>query len=941
MGMARIGWIQARRQALVCGVVTVAMAVTEPTAAYANQQGASGPATTPTRSSFQSIADAYRDAADETNATDAATAEATAPEPVAAVAAETPSVSETGLSEDAQVSSFDDELASSNSIIVTATKRAQTLQDTPISVSVTSGDTIERAQIRDILDLQTVVPSLRVEQQQSSSSTTFFIRGFGNGSNNLGIEPSVGVFVDGVFRSRSAGALSDLNMVERIEVLSGPQSTLFGKNASAGVISVVTKEPQYEFGGQVEASAGNFDAFVVRGEVTGPLAENVAFSLDASYNKRDGYAQIVNLDEDLSDRDRWSARGQLLIEPTPDLKIRAIADYSRIDEVCCQVSTLVAGPTASAIRGAGGDFSNDFFGYDAFLNRAPVNEVDNYGGSVQVDWNVGALTFTSITAYRELTNFQNQDVDFTSADMISELRDQRANTFTQEFRIASDFDGPVNFLLGGFYFDEKITQDSTILAGDDTREVFTRLARAQGQPNFTFNDVELALGLPQNSVFSPGPLTSERFSMKNRAISVFGTVDYEPFDGLTLTAGFNYTDDRKRYALDLESFDELGNINLVDAYITRFLTLGSVRTREQFQALPAATQARLAAAATDPNVNPFLPLGQFQFLPPFLSIPNAVEDGRTRDDDFTYLLRAAYRVTNDINVYASYATGFKASSINLSRDSRPTAVDFVPGPRPITPPDGARPATNGGSNFLAPSSPITDAGLPITNLSTGTRIATPEKAEVYELGIKAQFDDIGFNIALFDQSIEGFQDFSFTGTGFLLANSGKQSVRGFEFDTTITPIDDLFLTFGATYLDALFDSFTNSPVGDLSGRRPGNIPEWNVRTSATYTLRLGDSGNAIVTRADYSYESNVRVNNGLPTFNASLGNSQVFEREVNLVNASVILELASGLQVGAWGRNLLDDQYIITSFDGVAQAGTVSGYPSQPRTYGGLVRLRF
>jgi outer membrane receptor protein involved in Fe transport len=829
----------------------------------------------------------------------------------------------------------------SNAIIVTASKRERTLQDTPIAVSVTSGEVIERAQIRDVLDLQTVVPSLRVEQQQSSSSTTFFIRGFGNGSNNLGIEPSVGVFVDGVFRSRSAGALSDLNMVERIEVLSGPQSTLFGKNASAGVISVVTKEPQYEWGGVAEVSAGNFDAFVIRGEVTGPLAENVAFSLDGSYNQREGYAEIVNLEQDLSDRDRWSARGQLLIEPTADIKVRAIADYSRIDEVCCQVSTLVAGPTADAIRGAGGDFGTDFFGYDAFLNRAPINEVDNYGGSVQVDWNVGALTVTSITAYRELKNFQDQDVDFTSADMVSEVRDQRANTFTQELRIASDFDGPFNFLLGGFYFDESIKQDSTIDAGADTREVFTRLARAQGQPNFTFNDVELALGLPQNSVFSPGPLTAERFAMDNRAISVFGTLDFEPVDGLTLTAGFNYTDDRKKFMLEQDSFDELGNVNLVDAFITRFLTFGTVQTREQFQALPPATQARLAAAATDPNVNPFLPLGQFQFLPPFLSIPNAVEDGRTRDDDVTYLLRAAYRLTPEINVYASYATGFKASSINLSRDSRPTSADFIPGPRPATPPDGARPATNGGSNFLAPSSPITDAGLPITNLSTGTRVAGPEEAQVYELGVKAQFDDIGFNLALFDQSIEGFQDFSFTGTGFLLANAGKQSVRGFEFDTTVTPLDGFIFTLGATYLDALFDSFTNSPVGDLSGRRPGNIPELNLRTSATYTWELGSSGNVIVTRADYSYESNTRVNNGLPTFNAALGNEQVFEREVNLVNGSITLELESGLQLGAWARNLLDDEYIITTFDGVAQAGTVSGYPSQPRTYGGLVRYRF
>ncbi len=263
---------------------------------------------------------------------------------------------------------------SSNVIIVTASKREQTLQETPISVSVTSGETLENAQIRDVLDLQTVTPSLRVSQLQSASATTFIIRGFGNGDNNFGIEPSVGVFIDGVFRSRSAAALSDLNAVSRIEVLNGPQSTLFGKNASAGVISVITKEPQYEFGGLVEASYGNYNALVLKGEITGPISENIAFSLDGSYNRRDGYATIVNLNEDISDRNRWSARGQLLIEPSPDFKVRIIGDYGKIDEVCCQVSTLVAGPSAPAVFAVGGALDTNFFSYNTFLSQVPRND---------------------------------------------------------------------------------------------------------------------------------------------------------------------------------------------------------------------------------------------------------------------------------------------------------------------------------------------------------------------------------------------------------------------------------------------------------------------------------------------------------------------------------------------------------------------------------------
>lgn len=816
---------------------------------------------------------------------------------------------------------------SSNVIIVTASKREQTLQETPISVSVTSGETLENAQIRDVLDLQTVTPSLRVSQLQSASATTFIIRGFGNGDNNFGIEPSVGVFIDGVFRSRSAAALSDLNMVSRIEVLNGPQSTLFGKNASAGVISVVTKEPEYEFGGVVEASYGNYNAIVVRGEVTGPITDNIAFSLDGSYNKRDGYARIVNLDEDLSDRNRWSARGQLLIEPSTDFKVRIIGDYGRIDEVCCQVSTLVAGPSAPAVFAVGGALDTNFFSYNTFLSQVPRNTVDNYGGSIQADWNVGNLTVTSITAYRELKNFLDQDVDFTSADVVSETRDQKVDTFTQELRIASDFDGPINFLLGGFYFDESISQDSRLTTGADTRAFFSLLA---GNP-LVFNGVEAGLGLPQNSIFSPGPLTAEQFSMDNKSWSVFGTVDFEPVDGLVFTAGFNYTDDKKDFALAQQSFDELANINLVDAFITGATlqnpNLPDVFTRAQFQALPGAVQQQLLAAATNPAANPLLGLTPFQFQPPFLNLPNAVEPGRTQDDQFTYLLRAAYEVSNEVNIYASYATGFKASSINLSRDSRPAFGDYIPGP--------------GRSSFAAPASPITNGGLGVANLGTGSRFAGPEKAEVYEIGMKAQWDGFGFNLALFDQTIKGFQSFLFTGTGFQLNNAGEQSVRGFEVDATINPTDGLVFTFAATHLDPKFNSFDESPVGNLTGARPGGIPAWSLATSATYTLEFGNSGNALVTRLDYAHESNVAINNGLPTFNASLGNTRIFQRETNLVNASMTFKLENGLEIGAWARNLLDDQYIITVFDGVAQAGTVSGYPSQPRTYGGLVRFRF
>ncbi len=812
---------------------------------------------------------------------------------------------------------FDD-----NVIVVTASKRETTLQETPISVSVTSGETLERAQIRDISDLTTVAPSLRSSQLQSSANTTFIIRGFGNGANNAGIEPSVGVFIDGVYRSRSAGQIGDLSNVSRIEVLRGPQSTLFGKNASAGVISVVTREPQFEFGGSVEATYGNFNQMVLKGDVTGPLTETIAVSLDGNYNKRDGYVDVPNLGIDINNRDRWSVRGQFLFEPSSDLKIRAIGDYSRIDEECCFAGNIVAGPSVPAIFALGGAIDpENLFNDTAFLNIAPSNKIDSYGASVQVDYQVGALSLTSITAYRELRSFNTGDVDFSSLDIVTDRTDQAIDTFSQEFRIASDFDGPLNFLLGAYYFKEDVDQSSQLFTGSQARPFFSLLA---GNPQ-VFNGVEAALGFPQNSIFSPGLLTDEAFALSNEAYSIFGTVDFEVIDGLTLTAGFNYTDDKKDFTASATAFDELGQVNLVDAFIAGAIGSSDPAVIGQFAANNPAQFAAIAAAAQNPAVNQLLGLRPFQFQPPFLAVPNAVEDGRTRDDDFSYTLRASYEFNRNFNAYFTYATGFKASSVNLSRDSDPLPSDFTPGPLL--------------SAILAPSSPIRDAGIAVANLNSGTRFAGPEDADVYEVGIKAQFDGFGFNLALFDQTLKGFQSNIFTGTGFALANAGQQSTRGFEFDATVRPADPWLFTFALTYLDATFDDFPNSAVGDLTGERPSGTPAYSIATSATYTHEFGASGNLLIGRVDYSHESNVNITNGLPTFGPAA--ESLFRREVNLVNTSLTLALDNGFEISAYARNLFDERFITQVFDGVAQAGTVSGYPNQPRTYGGSVRFKF
>ncbi|WP_255247066.1 TonB-dependent receptor [Sphingopyxis sp. GW247-27LB] len=809
-----------------------------------------------------------------------------------------------------------------NDIIVTASKRSQTLQDTPVAVSVTSAADIQNSQIRDLIDLQSSVPSLRVGQLQSSANTNFIIRGFGNGANNAGIEPSVGVFIDGVYRSRSAAQIGDLPNVERIEVLRGPQSTLFGKNASAGVISIITQKPQFEFGGSLEASYGNYDAIVVKGDITGPISDTLAFSIGGNYNRRDGYARDLHLDQDVNDRNRWGVRGQLLFEPSDTLSIRLIGDYDKIDENCCIAGNVVAGPTVAitnALVGGPSVDANNPFSYDVYNNFLSENRIKNYGGSAQIDYDLGNMALTSITAYREVRSFANQDSDFTAADLIGRKSDDVAiNTFTQEARLTSDFDGPVNFLLGGYYFNEKIDQKNQLFFGDDFRNYGNALIQAASGGALSVPALETFLGTFDGNpaqyagrFFRAGDGFDEAYRMKNTSWSIFGTVDFELTDRLTFTAGANYTQDRKRFSTDVVSTDTFSAIDLDAPQYTPFrqaLLVGA--------GVDPVTAAYLAANPTitlpdGSSANPLAGLKDFQFLPPFLNVPNAVEPGKTHDKDLAWSARLAYELTDTVNVYATYATGFKASSINLSRDSRPLASDL--------------PA-------------IDAAGLTTPNLVGGTRFAGPEESEVYEVGLKGQWSVAAVNLAVFKQSIKGFQSNIFTGTGFALANAGKQSTWGVEFDGSVRPVDGLNLTLAVTWLDPKYDSFTGSAFGDISGTKPSGIPDLSAAMGATYTAEVGD-GNRAIFHVDYLYESPTRLVDGLQGF--PTGFSDQFKREVNQLNASFTFALNNGLELGVWGRNLTNARYLTTIFPAVAQSGSVSGYPSQPRTYGVTGRFKF
>ena len=837
------------------------------------------------------------------------------------------------------------DVAEGNEIVVTATKREQTLQDVPVAVSVTTAETIERAQIRDLKDLQTLVPALRVSQLQSSANTNFIIRGFGNGANNPGIEPSVGVFVDGVYRSRTAAQIGDLPDVQRVEVLRGPQSTLFGKNASAGVISMVTREPSFDFKGSVEASYGNYDAMVLKGYVTGPISDKVAASIAGGINKRDGYITDLGYNGAANERDRWFVRGQLRIEPTDSLKVRLIADYDKIDEVCCAVVNVRRSAATSAIEALGGKVNSAAtpFAGVAYSNFPSTNDIQNWGLSGQVDYQFGPLKLTSISAYRSSTNLTNQDSDFTSGDLIGQNRgDVNIDTLTQELRLNASFLNIVDLMVGGFYFDEHVKYNNALTYGTQFRPYANLLSGG------AIAQVESAiLGVPVGTFQKVGQGIFDNTQMDNQAWSLFGNLDVKLGDKLTVTLGGNYTKDRKDVTtatVSTDTFSALDFVAIGGAVIRNtaiaqqvggLLGVGTANAAQiaGFAAAQPAAYGQIVAGSTayananaaNPAVNPLLGLRALQFLPPFLNIPNAVENGQSRDGKWTWTARLAYELNDTINTYVSYATGFKASSFNLSRDSRPLAADL--------------PA-------------IRTAGLALPNLTTGSRYAGPENAKVLELGVKANWGMASANLTLFKQTITGFQSNVFTGTGFALANAGKQSTKGIEFDGMIKPVDALTLNVALVYLDPKYDSFTASAVGDLSGTRPAGIPKLSTTIGAQWVQNLGN-GDRVILRGDWHAESKVQITEGLPAFIQRNALGQVitnqpafdaarpFTRKVDELNASLTYAMENGIELSLWGRNLTNNRYLIQIFDSVAQSGSVSAYPNQPRTYGASLRFKW
>lgn len=417
------------------------------------------------------------------------------------------------------------------SITVTATKRSEPLQSVPVAVSVVSGDLIEKLNLNNVSTLTSQTPALNYRANASNKDTSLFIRGVGTISTSPGVEPTVSTVIDGVVFARPGAATLDLMDVERIEVLRGPQGTLFGKNASAGVLNIATKRLSSETERFVDASYYQGNERRLRAGVSGELTKGLLGSISGLLGEFDGNVRNVFQGRDVNGYDRQGLRGKLEWSATRDVAVTFIADYAKADDTgtrgpYVRASSAITAAIAPAVPGLENrDVSTDV------LERV---EDKNQGLSAQVDWSVGKSLVTSITAWRKWENVQYQDIDGTPGawNQIAGLSDRgqlENKTFSQELRFASEKGGFLDFVVGAYYWKT------------ETDEVYRRdVVRCNGTlPNLPNGLTPCAAFLNDNGVATYGT--------EGTSYSFFGESTLNFTKSLRGILGLRYTKDELSY----------------------------------------------------------------------------------------------------------------------------------------------------------------------------------------------------------------------------------------------------------------------------------------------------------------------------------------------------------------------------------------------------------
>ena len=780
-------------------------------------------------------------------------------------------------------------------IVVTAQMRPQNLQDVPVVVTVVGREQLQRAGVTDVRDLQLLVPGLTITSTTSESVLTARLRGIGTVGDNPGLESSVGVVIDGVYRPRNGVGISDLGETERVEVLKGPQSTLFGKSTSAGVINIVTAAPTFDRQSGWEASAGNYHSWGGSAFISGPIvADKAAARLFVARRKRGGFLDVVTgpgprTNTKDQDQDYWTLRGQVLLK-SERVTARIIGDYTNRDETCCvSVQTVRGGAAASRAnlvnltRPNSVPLTADPYARVAYANRSTDSDVQDVGLSVQVDADLGAATLTSISAVRNWANQRGQETDFTAADIlyrpVGGYTDE-FSTFTQEFRLSGDT-GRLAWLLGAFYSQEDYEGVSPILYGADYYSYWA--VRVLG-------GAPAAIGALPTNTFVPGAGQNDRFDQDNKSWALFTNNTFDLTDAWDVTIGLRYSVDEKA---------------LYSSFNT---TAGSCnRARVAFPLLSGVVGAATAGAVTTGLCLPW---------------ENDALDARSgrqsrRDNKWSGTVKTSYRWSPGVMTYASYARGFKAGGFNFDRPN--TSLSFGP---------------TGAALTVAPSTAF-----------------PAETTDAYEIGAKTEWlgRRLSLNLAAFHQTYKDFQLNTFLGTQFVVESIPEVVSKGVDLDLLWRAAPGLSLQGGVTYAETEISPFTaadlSSPanfagLARLPGSRLSFAPMWSGSLSAGYEHAVGGSG--LVGSASVSAKFTTGYNTG-----SDLA-PQKYQPGYTVVNARLGLS-KNVWTLEAWAANLFDTDYQQVAINSPLQGTesdpaairTYNAFLAAPRTYGLTLRVRY
>lgn len=819
-------------------------------------------------------------------------------------------------------------------VVVTATRREESIQEVPVAVTALSGMQLERAGVQDLRDLPTLSASFNMNSSQTESQGSVFrIRGVGTTGNNIGLESAVGVFLDGVHLSRPGVALGDLVDVEMLEVLRGPQGTLFGRNTSAGALIVRTKRPDLsETEAWVNAGAGNFNAWNLQAGGSVPLIQDrLAARASIAVRNQDGFLDSTTGAESM-DRDRISLRGQLLwaIDDRSDLRI--IADYSDADEQCCDAPiTVPAGlfnPNAFAMAGLPADGGAPVQGPDALDRRLSnaqqfENPFEQWGISLEYNRSLDDFDVTYIGSWRDFSADSVQHSDFVGLDVFS-VRPEVAGgqrsfddirTTTHELRFSGEA-GRLQWMIGGFYMDEKIVEGQGLgLGADHTRYTSASAWFGTTLPAFgqflpllapiplatggTFADV-LASDNPAlvfaGGVDSAGSFAQNRFQQDSRAWSIFTHNTYQVTDNFDLVVGLRWVDEKK------------------DGKFTQATAQNQACLNSVFNAgaLSSAVQGTPLAPVASAIGNVGAGFMCFPFAAPAdtgIPVLPATFDDTFTDTELVWTVKGVYAFNDLTTGYASFTHGFKAGGFNLDAT-----------------------AAAGGAD------PRFDS----------------ETIDAWELGLKTDLFDrrLRVNTALFYQELEDFQVLEFTGVQFVTFNVPKAESKGVEVELTAAPHDNLDLSASVTWQDASYPSDcapedAPAQVTSLCGSRLTNAADWTGVFGASWEQNIPNTDLSWFINGNVRWESKRRTST--QPIDPSSRNPVADDFQGS--NAKLNLRLGIGEATGRWtaeiwGQNITDKQTKNVTFNiplrGVGAFGTAARgvFIEAPRTYGLTLRAQ-